>query len=543
VKRVPRLLTGGQVVGYEPLPGDRPRAPRLLTGGSIVEEQEEPGLAEAAGRGLLSGVTFDFDDEIGAALGSAFSDRKYKELRDELRAKKAAAQEAHPWGYGLASALGTVGTGLVTGGLAAGAKTVGGVAKLAAAESALQAAGNSTADLTEGDVGGLVKDTAVGGAVGGVIGAGLHKALGAYAATAPLRRAQHLGEDIAEGAIPTAKRRLGQVLEVNEKTGHSLAVDVLDSDPEFTKALGKGQAQARVVAQQRLEGLGKEVTPIYKGLDRETGGVPLGHVVERMDEMVAGADKPGNAQVHAALEEARNQFVGSYRRKLDIDPTADLNSINIPTQDVREWVTRLKKQATTSMGSLSETERKVVKDEVHRATNVILNDHLDNVARSLPELAPDIAALREANKKILVYSLADDTLKNAVQRKAWSPSSFSETLSKTFLPVAAGAIGAGADVVTGGLAYGGTKLALKAGAKAHRGATKLLNQLVQAARSGNATSKMALDAITGGVPAALVNTIMSGVGQPLALAAGNAAVEAAGSVGRGRGGSDFEAEE
>src|SRR6185369_6923295 len=115
-----------------------------------------------------------------------------------------------------------------------------------------------------------------------------------------------------------------------------------------------------------------EVTPIYKELDRETGGIPLGHVVGRMDEMVAGADKPGNAQIHSALEEAKNQFLNSYRRKLDLAPGVDLNTVSIPTQDVREWVTRLKKQATTSMGSLSETERKVVKDEVHRASNVIL---------------------------------------------------------------------------------------------------------------------------------------------------------------------------
>lgn len=538
-----RVLAGAQQVGaYQPLAQDATPGYRLLEGATEVAPPEEPGLVESTGRGLLSGVTFDFDDEIGAALGAAFSNRKYTELRDELRAKKATAQAAHPWGYGLGSILGTVGTGLVTGGAGAAARTVGGVAKVAAAEGALQAAGSSEADLTKGEVGQFAKETATGGAIGAVLGAGLHKALGAYAATAPVRRAQHLGEEIAEGAVPTAKRRLGQVLEADEKTGRSLAVDVLDADPEFLKSLKKGQAQARVVVQKRLGGLEKEVTPVYTALDRETGGVPLGHVVDRMEEMVAGADKPGNAQVHEALREAKDQFLGSYRRRLDLEPGVDLNSVSIPTQEVRQWVTRLKKQATTSMGSLSETERKVVKDEVHRASNVILNDHLDNVARALPDMAPEIAGLREANKKILVYSLADGALKNAVARKAWSPSSFTETLSKTFLPVAAGAIGAGADVVTGGLAYGGTKLALKAGSKAHREATRLLNQLVQAARSGKASSQMALDAITGGVPAAVVNTIMSGVGQPLALAGANAVVETASSVGHGRRGSDYEGE-
>lgn len=497
--------------GYaSPAPGGFDRASFLALPTASVPAApvvEAPSTLEAIARGGVSGATMGLDDEIGGLLKSAFGEKTYKEARDELRAKKKASQEAHPWAYGLADILGGVATpGL---GAAKTVKTVGSVVKAGAVAGGISALGASEADLTEGDFAGAIKDTAVGAAVGGAVSGGLHKIFGKYADTAIERRSKHLTEDLAEGAVPTAKRRLGEVTKFNPATGDSLAVKVLDADPQFIKALGKGQTEAREVAGKRLKDLGGRATKLYDTIDGEIGGVPLGRVVDQMDAAVKTADLPGNAQFYEALEEAKNQFLNSYRRRLDLAPGQDLNAVTIPTQQVRQWVTRLKKQATTSMGSLSETERKVVKDRVHEAADNILNEHLDEVSRALPDLAPTVAELRQVNQQILVYASADEALKAAVKRKTWSPQSLRDTLTNTGLPVVAGLAGAGADLASGGLAYVGTRAALAGGKKLNREATRALATLVRAAKAGDVSAVQREAALRAGVPLSLVYSVSS----------------------------------
>ena len=472
---------------------------------------EEPSLLEAAGRGLKQGVTFDFGDEIEAGLRSAFSDRKYTEIRDEIRAKDKAAQEAHPWGYGLSQALGGVATGLATGGAAGAAAKLGtaGVATLAGAEGALGAAGASEADLTKGEVGKFAKDTAVGAGTGAILGAGLHKVFGNYVDTAVERRARHLTEDIGEGAVPTVKRRLGQVTVFNEATDQSLAVNVLDSDKPFLQALKKGQKEAKEVTQERLEDLGKTVKPLYDEIDRETGGVPLGRVVGHMDAAISGADLPGNANITDALRDTRNDFLNAWRRKLDLAPDANLDAVNVPSQSVRQWVTRLRQQATTSMGSLSETERKVVKDEIHGVAHEFLKGYLDDVAKAVPSLEPTVSKLMEANRKILVYASVQDALKGAVQRKAWGPQNFRDVLASASLPGMAAIVAGGADVASGGAAFAATKAAQAAGRAVNRASTQKLAALVRAVQAGNASKATVLEAIKAGVPIGTVGGILN----------------------------------
>ena len=480
-------------------------------GAAVPEGPEEPGLIEAGLRGIKQGATLDFGDEIEAGLRSAFSDRKYTEIRDEIRAKDRAAQEAHPWGFGLGQVLGGVATSAVTGGVGGAAAKLGakGVVALAGAEGALAGAGASEADLTKGDVGGVVKDAAVGGATGAALGYGLHKVFGGYVDSAVERRARHLTEDIGEGGVPTVKKRLGQITKVNDQTEQSLAVNVLDSDKEFTRALKAGKKEALEVTSERLDALGKEVTPIYKALDRETGGVPLGRVVGLMDDAVVNSDVAGNSNVRHALEETRDEFLNVYRRRLDLEPGVDLNAVMIPTQDVRQWVTRLKKQATTSMGSLSETERKVVKDEIHRTADTILRDHLEGVATAVPELAPVVEQLREANRKIAVYASVKEALEKSAERKNWSPQNLRDLLGSTGLPLTAGVIGAGADVASGGLLFATTKAAQIAGSKLNKAATLALSKLVRAAKAGDVTKTMILDAHRAAIPMATVSAILN----------------------------------
>jgi len=126
------------------------------------------------GRGALQGVSAGFSDEaIGGA--QAFFDKYiknnpealvelYRRHRDEERAKNQAAQEAHPLAYVGGGVAGGVGLGALTGGASLPA-TVG--------YGAANALGESNADLTKGDTGQALKDTATGAVAGGLLhGAG-----------------------------------------------------------------------------------------------------------------------------------------------------------------------------------------------------------------------------------------------------------------------------------------------------------------------------------------------------------------------------------
>lgn len=575
-----RILTGGQIVGaYDPMPTDRPGR-RTLTGGQIVDDEpdpDEPGLFESLARGAYQGASFGFGDEISGALESAFTDKTYQQARDEARSRNAAAEKAHPWGFGLGSVLGTAGTGLVTGGLAAGAAKLGtaGVAALSAGEGALQAAGASEAE----DAGGVLQDAAVGGAVGGILGGGLHKVLGHTVDTAVERRGKQLNELIGEGGVPTVKKRLGQATGVKEvgiregenaastalagssdlesaralgpgaaageKVERSLGVNVIDSDPQFLGALQKGKKQAIAVAQARLDDLGREIAPLYRDFDARTGGgVPLSTITEKLEAASNAARTDYRHNVADAIDEHAEKFMDTVRRRLGVKEGEELPAgAVVPSADVRKFATRLQQEATRSMGSLSETERFAVKKEVAQTAKEILDDHLDEVAKMAPGQAKQVQRLRDLNDKTFVYASAKEALEASAKTAHTRGPGLLGSLTSAGLPGLAGLAMSGGNPV--GFAAGalGARAVQQVGSRVNQAATRQLAALVRAARAGSVTADMAISAIKAGVPAATVNTIMSSAGQPYALAGGAAALEGIGRAFEGRhGGDEAEAE-
>lgn len=138
-----------------------------------------PSDASSALKGLGQGLTFGFGDELGAAEQAAltkltgrgdFGDT-YLKAREESRAENEAAKSAHPLAYYPGEIAGGAVTSFLPGvGLSRGAKLGGTVLKTALA-GGLAGLGNSTADLTQGDVAGAAKDTGVGTVLGGTLGA------------------------------------------------------------------------------------------------------------------------------------------------------------------------------------------------------------------------------------------------------------------------------------------------------------------------------------------------------------------------------------
>jgi hypothetical protein len=138
------------------------------------------GQGEALMRALEQGGTLGFGDELNGALETGVNKLTgkdagmdmmdaYRKHRDESRAAMDAGEEQYPktsfvgnLAGGLAPALATMGGSLPEQGMLALAKT-------GAKYGAAQALGNSTADLTQNDmgqVGQAAKDTAIGGALG-----------------------------------------------------------------------------------------------------------------------------------------------------------------------------------------------------------------------------------------------------------------------------------------------------------------------------------------------------------------------------------------
>lgn len=125
------------------------------------------GASDELGRRVRSAVGFDKADyntpvvDSSEPLLSALK-KRYRMERDAERGDIEKSKAENPMLY-----AGTeIGGALLTAPLGGGARTVGGLVKVGAGLGAAQGLGNSRADLTEGEYGQALKDTALGGAMG-----------------------------------------------------------------------------------------------------------------------------------------------------------------------------------------------------------------------------------------------------------------------------------------------------------------------------------------------------------------------------------------
>lgn len=143
---------------------------------------------ESTLRGGAQGLSLGFADELAGVAGAVggalagderdFADR-YRQERDESRAAYHAAEEANPGLYRAGEVGGGV-AGMFVPGLGAGRGLAGAIGAGAALGGAA-GLGGSESDLTRGDIGGALADTAGGaalGAAGGAVGHGLGQLAG-----------------------------------------------------------------------------------------------------------------------------------------------------------------------------------------------------------------------------------------------------------------------------------------------------------------------------------------------------------------------------
>jgi hypothetical protein len=155
-----------------------------------IQDENKMGVGEAALTGLGEGATLGFGDELAGLVGATIDrpvsylmDRlqgvpsdmagepedstfgqRYKQTRDFARRQQEKAKEDQAGAY----YGGMIGGGLATG-VATGAIGPAGITGRAALEGAAVGLGGSEADLTEGEYGQAVVDTALGGAAGAIM--------------------------------------------------------------------------------------------------------------------------------------------------------------------------------------------------------------------------------------------------------------------------------------------------------------------------------------------------------------------------------------
>jgi hypothetical protein len=228
---------------------------------------EAPSQGQSLARGALQGASLGFGDEASAAIDTAVShipglrtiaqklhsgdlpavdnpDLTYQERREAYRSKNAAAQQANPGTYlvgELAGGLAT--TPLVPGGSAKtlGRAVVQGV-KTGAVLGGANALGTSSADLTQGDVGGAFNDVVSGAAGGGALG-GLIGGAGHVAAKALTGGAEKLRKWIGSDLIGETKGASTEVAKKMVRKDIEDIADVVTADPALDRAVARAQRQ------------------------------------------------------------------------------------------------------------------------------------------------------------------------------------------------------------------------------------------------------------------------------------------------------------
>lgn len=411
-----------------------------------------PGAGQAAAKGTEQAVTLGGGDEargilsgVKAALlppsaggsqtlGQAVDAGVAATMSD--RAENAQLAKDQPvafYGSQLAGslALPAPGAGLGTAGrLAAGTG-------MAAATGAL----SSNADSLEGVAGDAAKAGAAGLAVGAAVaGAGklartVKARLGADAVSrkvagvtdADLLPAPDNGpgaaelayrhvviDAIADGSTPTAQKRAWP-----GESAKQAALDLVEKTPKLKTAVTAGdRAKISEAAQEVIEKTAERTRPVYQELD-SAGLIPIKGLDKRIADELKDLARPGRRH-----EAARVPELGRLRK--DIRGYAkEHGGEHVSHQQLRDLATSFLKTKNLAVGGIQETQQYAFRTENHRLVNEFLNDHLYDLARSKPDLAPKIADLRADNRDIAsaigIRDVADDVVATAERKQPTRP--------------------------------------------------------------------------------------------------------------------------
>jgi hypothetical protein len=476
-------------------------------------ENQKPSALDAAYAGLRRGASFGFSDELEGLTNRAadvvggrnLSDvtagtrqPSYAEYRNAARARDAAATGAHPWAAMGGEALGGLATSVVPGlgpSASAGETAFMTAARAGAKQGALYGLGNSEADLTKGDVGGALRDTAEGSAVGGVT-AGL---LGKLVRGAPERVDQRVIKSINVGDDTNSK--ISTARKVMAKAGEegSDLLDILDTNPTMkkmlaTKAASNPRAAEKFVA-KRLEHLNGQTPAIYDAIDSKAGGVDLSTIDDRLAKAGSGFVGEGKALMAGAIEKARANLAKLYGSDTDAGRQL-LSGTMLPSRAVRNYANEVGEVAFAGDPTASPKA-------IARGKQALYREIVDAIADTGEKAGVDVGKLKALNKEIsTLIPIRQALTERAVQKEA-GRSSLAETIKKAAVPALGGMVGVSGGGASGGLAAGGAALGVYGATKASkplaRAADWQLAKLVRASRAGSTPAQLGQLAIEMGL--------------------------------------------
>lgn len=273
---------------FTDMPGQKFTAEQL---GNIKPDTRMSGPTALAG-GALQGATGYFGDELAAGIGALRGQGEYAKLRDENRRANEDAKAGSPTDY----AIGEIGGGafsplnkLMPGSGGKPLLTLANTGKAAGA-GALTGLGASNADLTKGEVGKAMLDTAIGAgsaAAGNTVLGGLG-AGGRYVKSAPERVAKKaddiLIDKLSLGA--TAAERDGMVGELGKDVPKVL--NYVRSTPELKDAVLSGNygRAVEILKEQKAAGAKLKDSTI-KTLEDRWGKQEAQPVVDGLEKLRA----------------------------------------------------------------------------------------------------------------------------------------------------------------------------------------------------------------------------------------------------------------
>jgi hypothetical protein len=496
---------------------------------------QQPGGFASLGRGVIQGATLGYSDEISGAIESLFSDKTYQQARDESRAANEQAKAAHPFLYGGGEIGGGIASAFVPGlGIAKGA----GLAKTAltlGAQGGAAALGGSTAELTgpNRDIGGAIKDTAVGFGLGAGIGAAAH-GLSSVLASAPEKAMADRAANVAQGsgtkgsATLTIKKALARDPEAIDKALTTSFESETSKKPIALERIMRESAKDVLpVVEERASQVAAKLGPVYKAADKVEGGLSLHNFINHVDDEIATLSKnPENEKLVETLADAKRSALKAWapelEQKLASNATANklglvgqmfknLDEVRIPYQDFRSWVSHLQKEGTNGTRTIMDMKAaQAAKMKLGTNLRDFLMSDLEALAERHPDAGISVEKLAANNRE---YS-ALANIQDAVESRFWKENagnSSGKGHAAQLIGAGIGALAGGAIPIPGvghaiGAAVGGAVGAKAASGLAGAGqsATKTLAnahskiaELAARAAAGDVHAKALLHAIHG----------------------------------------------
>lgn len=298
----------------------------------MSDRAKETSISDSAMAGGAQGLSMGLSDEAEGFMGSAkdlFNGKtnvieNYRSNRDNARYMNEVAQLANPKSFLAGNLVGAIGTGVGMGGLVkGGADTV----RNAMALGAIDAAGQSEADLTKGKVGDFANDVGKGAAIGGAFQAG-SEVLAETLSPAMKYIKNKLASKAEEKAVKALDPILSQQeLLRNKDAVHDLGRSLLDEDVVRFGRSVKGM-QPRL--EESLAKKGARIGEIRDAADQAGYGVDLRGLSENAQDGINASRHGISDKISEAAHYADNvdNLVQDPIRKINEvqDVIGDLNN-------------------------------------------------------------------------------------------------------------------------------------------------------------------------------------------------------------------------